>query len=148
VVDHEGHLVGLNTHRVEDGFYVAIPAAGDLRTFVEQAASGDLPNRRSLGIAVLPPAAARRLRAAVGLPLIDAPLVRGVVESSPAAQAGIRRGDLIVRANDEPIASVDDLHRALDAASSTIRLGIVRGSEEIEVLVDFDDVNTAAGGEA
>ena len=147
VVDRDGRLVGLNTHRVEDGFYVALPAGDALRTFVEQAASGDLPNRRTLGVAVMPPHVARRLRATVGLPPIDAPLVRGVIDASPAAQAGIRRGDVIVRADDNTIASVDDLHRALDGVGSTIRFGIVRGTDEIEVLVDFDATD-AQGGEA
>ena len=57
------------------------------------------------------------------------------------------RDDVIVRADDNAIASVDDLHHALDNVGSTIRLGIVRGTDEIEVVVDFDATD-APGGEA
>lgn len=138
VVDADGRLVGLNTHRVDDGFYLARPSGEEFRRFIDQAVSGELTTRRSLGVAVVPPVAARRMRNAVGLPPVDAPLIRGVAESGPAGRAGIRRGDLIVKADDETIASVDDLHRALDGAGSSIRLRIVRGTEEIEVLVEFE----------
>ena len=147
MVDAEGHLVGLNTHRVEEGFYLALPSGAEFRRFVDQAAGGELAPRRSLGIAVVPPIAARRLRAAVGLPPIDAPLIRAVDDNGPAGRAGLRRGDVIVGADDAAISSVDELHAALAGASNTIRLRVIRGAEELEVLVDFE-VSSGSGGEA
>lgn len=146
IVDAEGRLVGLNTHRVDDGFYVALPSGEQFRRFVEQALSGELTPRRSLGIAVVPPTAARRMRIAVGLPPVEAPLIRGVDENGPAGRAGLRRGDLVIKADDETVTTVDDLHRALDGAGNSIRLRVVRGTDEIDVLVDFEATG-ASGGE-
>jgi len=40
-------------------------------------------------------------------------LVTNVEPESPAAQAGLVDGDVIVRFNDQPVKSVDDLHRVL-----------------------------------
>jgi serine protease Do len=138
IVDAAGRLVGLNTHRVEDGFYLALPSGEDFRRFIAEALAGELAPRRSLGIAVVPPVAARRLRLAVGLPPIDAPLVRTVEDGGPAGRAGIRRGDVIVGIGDANIASVDELHSALAGAASSIQVRVVRGSDEIEVLVEFE----------
>jgi serine protease Do len=75
------------------------------------------------------------MRAAVGLDDRDGLLVRGVVEGSPAAAAGLQRGDLLVRAGDRTLAGMDDLFDALDGASDTLTVGLLRGSEEREVDV-------------
>ena len=55
------------------------------------------------------PRAARKLRAAVGLPERDGLLVRAVVDGSAAAAAGLEKGDLLVAAGERPLTSVDDL---------------------------------------
>ena len=105
LVDAGGRLVGINTHRLEDGFYLAIPAGAELHTRVEALGRGEAPVRHHLGVAIAPPGVARRMRGAVGLPDHDGVLVRAVEEGSPAAIAGLRRGDLIVSANGSEIAA-------------------------------------------
>jgi serine protease Do len=147
IVDAGGRLVGINTHRVDSGFYLALPTGADFRRFVERAAAGEVTTRRSLGIAVVPPAAARRMRVAVGLPPVEAPLIRGLDEDGPAGRAGLRRGDQILRAGDVAITTVEDLQRVLADAGSTLALRILRGTDEIDVQVDFDS-SDASGGEA
>jgi serine protease Do len=147
IVDAGGRLVGINTHRVDSGFYLALPTGADFRRFVERAAAGEVATRRSLGIAVVPPAAARRMRVAVGLPPVEAPLIRGLDEDGPAGRAGLRRGDQILRAGDVTITTVEDLQRVLADAGSTLALRILRGTDEIDVQVDFDSTD-ASGGEA
>jgi serine protease Do len=147
IVDAGGRLVGINTHRVDSGFYLALPTGSDFRRFVERAAAGEITTRRSLGIAVVPPAAARRMRVAVGLPPVEAPLIRGLDENGPAARAGLRRGDQILRAGDVAITTVEDLQRVLADSGSTLALRILRGTDEIDVEVDFESAE-AAGGEA
>lgn len=147
IVDAGGRLVGINTHRVDSGFYLALPTGSDFRRFVERAAAGEITARRSLGIAVVPPAAARRMRVAVGLPPVEAPLIRGLDENGPAGRAGLRRGDQILRAGDVAITTVEDLQGVLADAGSTLTLRILRGTDEIDVQVDFDAVEPA-GGEA
>jgi S1-C subfamily serine protease len=82
---------------------------------------------------------ARRLRRAVGLPERDGVLVRAVEEGSPAEQAGLERGDLIVSGAGKQIDGIDRLYEALDAARSdgTLELTIVRGTDERSLTVSF-----------
>jgi serine protease Do len=86
-------------------------------------------------VALAHPRAARRLRAAVGLPERDGLLVREVAEGSPAAKAGLERGDLLVAAGDTPLGSVDALFEALEADPDTLTLTVLRGAEERSVEV-------------
>jgi serine protease Do len=140
VVDASGNFIGLNTHRLGEGFYLAIPADDTLRKRVDALARGDAPKRVRLGIAVAPAHVARRLRRAVGLPEADGLLVRGVEEGSPAEKAGIREGDLVTTAGGTAMKSADDLFTALEAVKQggSIELKILRGAEELTVTVGFD----------
>jgi serine protease Do len=72
--------------------------------------------RARLGVAVeaLTPALAGQL----GLGETTGVIVRQVQGGSPAAEAGIRPGDVIVEANRQPVKSVEDLRRAVDATQS------------------------------
>jgi serine protease Do len=137
LVDPDGRLLGLNAVRRDGGFILALPADAALRRRVEELARGEVGERPRLGVALAPPRVARRLRSAVGLPERDGLLVRAVVDGSPAAAAGLERGDLLVRAGDRELASMDDLFDALDAAGDTLPLVVVRGTEERELQVPF-----------
>ena len=134
LVDAEGRLLGLNSIRVEGGLILALPADGAMRRRAEALASGEGAERPRLGIAIAPPRAARRMRAAVGLPERDGLLVRGVEENGPAAKAGVERGDLLVGVDGTPLSSVDELFDALEAGGD-LRLDIVRGTEERTVSI-------------
>ncbi len=140
LVDAEGRLLAVNTHRPGDGLYLARPATQALRERVEALARGEAPVRRRLGVALTPPRVARRLRAAVGLPAHDGVLVREVQENSPAAAAGLLRGDLIVSAGEEEVASIDALLSAVDRVGpdGALSLRVLRGSEEVALEVHFE----------
>jgi S1-C subfamily serine protease len=88
-------------------------------------------------VALAHPRAARKLRAAVGLPQRDGLLVHAVVDESPAQRAGLQRGDLIVGAAGTPVASADDLFDALERAGDSLALRLLRGTEEREVDVSL-----------
>lgn len=139
VVDTSGGLVGINTHRLGGGFYLALPADTELKSRIDALAAGQAPTTRRLGVALAPAKVAARLRRAVGLPEREGLLVRGVEENSPADKAGVREGDLIVAAGGELIQSVDDLHRVLSNSGSTLEVSLVRGTDESNVTVTFDD---------
>jgi len=147
VVDAQGSLLGINTHRLGDGFYLALPADTDLRRRVDALAAGVAPERPRLGVALAPAHAARRLRAAVGLPERDGLLIRAVADDSAAARAGLRQGDLLVAVGGQPLTTAEELYAALDgAAGARLHLTIVRGTDESEVEVSFADEPTEAGG--
>lgn len=151
LVDSQGRLMGISTLRLGDGFSIALAADATLRERVERLRAGHEPQRRLLGVALAPAHISRRLRRSVGLPHREGVLVRHVERESPAEGAGIRSGDLITQVGDVAVTSVDDVASALDAAPADgLQLHVVRGSEEVDLLVRFDEseATTSRHGEA
>jgi len=145
LLDAEGRLVGINTNRIGEGFYLALPADAALHARVDALARGESPKRPRLGVAVAPSHVARQMRRSVGLPERDGVLVRGVEDGSPAASAGIQAGDLIVEAGGRVVTDADDLHAALAAVDFPFEVKLVRGTDERTVQVGG---GAAATGEA
>jgi len=135
LLDADGRLVGLNTNRIGEGFYLALPANAGLRARVDALSRGEAPRRARLGVAVAPSHIARRMRRSVGLPERDGILVRGVEDGSLAGDAGIEAGDLLVEAGGRPISDADDLFAALGALELPFDLKLVRGAEERTVRI-------------
>jgi serine protease Do len=138
LLDLDGRLVGINTHRLGEGFYLALPATAALQARVRALAAGESPRGRRLGVGLAPVPVARRLRRAVGLPDAEGLLVRLVEEGSPAAAAGLDVGDLLVAAAGRPLVVVEDLHAVLDRLEAdAVELRVLRGAEERTVVVRF-----------
>jgi serine protease Do len=135
LLDRDGRLVGLNTNRIGEGFYLALPADAALRARVDALGRGESAERLRLGIAIAPSHVARRLRRSVGLPDRDGILVRGIEDDSLAAAAGIEPGDLIVSAGGKPVTDGDDLFDALGSVETPFEVGLVRGADEHTVTV-------------
>jgi S1-C subfamily serine protease len=142
IVNAAGQLVGINTNRLGEGFYLAMPADEALRGRIDALGRGEFTTPPLLGVAIAPGHVARRMRRAVGLPDVDGLLVREVTEDSPAARGGLAAGDLIVAVGGQPIRTLDDLFDALQAAGSgTIEVSLVRGTEERTVQVALGDAS-------
>jgi serine protease Do len=139
VVDVLGNLVGIDTHRVGDGFYLALPADEGLKARVDALSRGEVPHRPRLGIAIAPPRVARRLRQSVGLPERDGLLVHAVEEGGAADRAGIRQGDLVVRVAGTTVTTVDELAAALEGSTPevSVEVLVVRGADEVTLAVDL-----------
>jgi len=147
VLDVQGQLLGINTNRLGEGFYLAIPADEALRRRVDALARGESVRPPQLGITITPGHVARRLRRAVGLPDAEGLLIREVAEDSPAARAGLAPGDLIVAAAGQPVRTVDDLSGTLQTAGDTIELNVLRGTDERSIQVALGP-NSQPEGEA
>src|SRR5580698_9348328 len=140
VLTAAGQLLGINTSRLGEGFYLAIPADQALQARADTLARGESAQPPRLGVAIAPNHVARRLRRAVGLPDADVLLIRDVAEDSPAARAGIAQGDLIVAAAGRPVRTPDDLFDALQAApGGTVELNLIRGTSEVTTQVTLGD---------
>lgn len=146
LLNRHGRLLGINTHRLQGGFYLALPADADLRGRVDALRRGEAPRRLRLGLALAPADVARRLREAVGLPDRAGLLVRGVEEGGPAERAGVRRGDLVVAAAGDPVATSEALFALLEGLEEgdALALTIVRGTEEIAVSVPLTGARPAS----
>lgn len=136
LLDADGRLVGINVIRQDGGLIVAVDVVA-LADELERLGRGEAPARRRLGIAVAPPHVARRLRRSVGLPDATGVLVRGVEDDSPAASAGLERGDLLVELAGKPLERIDDLYAALDTGSDAIELSVLRGADRRDVRIEF-----------
>jgi len=139
IVDADGRFLGLNTNRLGDGFYLALPADDTLKTRVDALVRGESPARLRLGVGLAPARAARAMRRAVGLPERDGLLVRVVEDDSPADGAGLRQGDLLVEAGGRALTTAEDLHSVLEGLGTddALVLKVVRGTDELDVRVSF-----------
>ena len=145
LLDAGGRLLGINTNRLGEGFYLAVPADAALRSRTEALGRGESVTRPRLGIAVAPARVSRHLRQSVGLPERDGVLVRGVEDDSPAARAGIRDGDLIVEIAGQPVTEADQLQEILASSPMPFEVKVVRGTDERTVSVGGE---ASASGEA
>ncbi len=135
IVDAQGRFVGLNTNRLGEGFYLALPADAALRQRIEALGRGEPVARPRLGVTLAPAHVARRLRRSVGLPERDGLLVRGVEDGGPAARAGIVEGDLITEVGGTPVADADALLEAIGALPTPYEIRIVRGVDELVLTI-------------
>src|ERR1700722_20921585 len=140
LVDADGQLLAINTHRPGDGLYLALPATAALKSRIDALSRGEAPTRRRLGVALAPPHVARRLRGAVGLEARDGVLIREVADDSPASSAGLLRGDLVVAAGGQPVGSIDDLLSAVDGVGedAVLTLQVVQSVEKLDVTIRFE----------
>lgn len=84
-----------------------------------------------LGASLAPAHVARKIRRAAGLPDIPGLLVQSVAVPGPASEAGLKEGDLIVKANDAEIRSIAALHeQLLITQDNMLIIQIVRGVEQ------------------
>lgn len=70
-----------------------------------------------------------------GYGLVEGVAVADVVPGSPAAEVGLRPGDIIMAVNRKPVASVDELVRAIEDAGPVLALNLLRDGAELFVVV-------------
>ena len=63
-------------------------------------------------------------------------LVAAVRRGSPAAAAGVRRGDIILGVGGRPTASLGELADVLAQASGSIRLDLLRGGRQLALVIE------------
>ncbi|HEX4563195.1 MAG TPA: S1C family serine protease [Solirubrobacteraceae bacterium] len=136
LVDAAGAVVGVNALRGDAGFLLALPARA-VQSAIERVIEGREPVR--LGVALASPSASRGMRRAVGLPDHNGLLVQAVEERSAAERAGVRRGDLLIGLGGSALATVDDLHAALEANArgQAVELSVLRATEQLQLSVDL-----------
>lgn len=126
LVDAEGRVVGINAAVLAQaqGLCFAVPSNTAAFVLGEIRRHGRV-RRAFLGVGaeeVLVPAPLAR---AQGLDDARGVAVRQVRAGSPAARAGLRTGDVIVRFAGRAVATVADLHRLLDASAIGARADLV-----------------------
>jgi S1-C subfamily serine protease len=114
LVDMAGRVVGINSAGSQSaeniGFAIAIDSA---KGTIEQAVSAPLRATAYLGVSTR--AVTPDLAFQLGLPVENGALVLATLSDGPAADAGIREGDVIAEIDGQEIRNTDDLGRVLDS---------------------------------
>ena len=66
---------------------------------------------------------------------IEGVLVTRVARNSPAAAAGLRRGDIILGVDGAGVSSIDDLAQALPSDGRHLTLNLLRGSRQLALVI-------------
>jgi S1-C subfamily serine protease len=138
LVNSAGQIIGINTAVImgAQGICFSVASNTALHALTQILAHGRV-RRARIGIVAeqvpLPP----RLAYKAGLSQSSAVHVREVQEGSPAALAGLRAGDIVVRLDAEIVTGVDDLFRMLDERriDKDVAITVVRSSGLSEVAV-------------
>ena len=136
LIDVAGNLIGVNTAIFSQsggslGIGFAIPAK-----ICQQILNSILKDGRVIrgwmGISLVPPAQEDVLQ-----PRQAGVVVADVLKKGPAAEAGIKVGDRIVKVNNEEINSTSHLinYVALQAPNSTVQVDVVRGEQTVNLTV-------------
>jgi S1-C subfamily serine protease len=129
-------VIGVNTAVIlpAQGLCFAIAASTAERVAIALIRDGRV-RRAWLGIGGQTMPLPRRIVRHFALPRDSAVRIDAVEDGSPAALAGLARGDVIVAINGSAITGVDDLQRALagDAIGRDIVLDVVRRERRFEV---------------
>jgi S1-C subfamily serine protease len=129
-----GEVVGINTAVAGIGLGLAVPMNDTTRRIIMSLLTEGRVRRAYLGVAgmpaPLPPALAERVQQQLGLRIME------VVPGGPAAQAGIREGDLLLTAGGDRITSPQALQGLMlaDAIGRQLPITVVRNGALVDVL--------------
>jgi len=139
LVDVHGNLMGINTAIYSRsggsmGIGFAIPTS-TARSVLEAIVRDGQVTRGWIGVE--PQDLTAEMAESFGIPGTQGVIITGVLQNGPAAQAGIRPGDVITRVGDREVANVSQLLSAVAALSpgNPARLDVLRrdGKTSVEV---------------
>jgi S1-C subfamily serine protease len=123
LVDSTARVVGVNTAVAGVGLGLAVPINSATRQIIGSLMRHGRVRRAYIGIAAGPRPLPPQARARVGR--VE------VAEGSPAQRAGLRVEDLVVELDGAPVASVDDIQRAMTegAIDKPVSMHVLRGEQ-------------------
>jgi S1-C subfamily serine protease len=134
LADSRGRVVGINTAVAGVGLGLAVPVNDTTQRIIGALMTSGRVRRAWLGIAgaqaPLPPALAARTGRKSGL------RVAQIVPDSPAAEAGLKAGDLLVAVGGTPAAGSGELQRLMvaDAIGKRIEITVWRNGALVDVI--------------
>ena len=130
LIDLDGAVIGINTaiHAAGQGLCFAVPS-NTARFVIDEVGRHGRVRRAFLGVTAEEVTLPAGLVSRHGLANARAVAVSAVESGSPAAQAGLLKGDVIVRLAGQSIATLSDLHRLLvgEVIGRRVELDVLRG---------------------
>ncbi len=134
LADAHGRVIGINTAVAGIGLGLAVPINTTTRRIIATLMREGRVRRAFLGLVntpmPLPAALAGRIGQTHGLRVVE------VVSGSPADQAGLKPGDLVLSAGRQPVAEAVSLQRLLfdDAIGTPLPLTVLRNGAMVDVI--------------
>jgi len=153
LLNSKGEVIGINTAIRPDamgiGFAIPINKAKEIST---QLAQGIKVQHPYLGIQMttLTPQLAAENNSDPNSPLqvpeINGVLVVRVLPNTPAAQAGLRRGDVILQINEEPVTTAEQLQDVVEnnPMGSLLQIKVRRGNQTSSLAIRTGELQNAA----
>ena len=152
LLNERGEVIGINTAIRADanGIGFAIPI-DKVKAIKDTLAAGKRVPHPYVGVQMitLTPELAQRNNSdpnsAFVIPEVNGILVMRVLENTPAAQAGIRRGDVIVAVDNRSIETAEELQSVVDKSglNKTLKFKVLRGDQTLFLNVkttQLDDI--------
>jgi Do/DeqQ family serine protease len=148
LVDASGALVGINTAifsrsggSLGIGFAVPVDTA---RQVMEQLLRDGKVRRGWIGVE--PRDLTAELAESLNLPVRQGVLITGVLQNGPAAQGGLRPGDVVVQVGERAVRNVGDLFAAVAALppEQDTTLKVQRGAEALTLKIKVGERRSAA----
>ncbi|WEO76580.1 trypsin-like peptidase domain-containing protein [Cryobacterium sp. SO2] len=134
LADSSGRMVGVNTAVAGVGVGLAVPINDTTRAIITALMTTGRMRRAWLGIAgaqvPLPPALAARIGSPTGLQ------VAGVSPGSPAEEAGLHRGDIVVELAGQPVVTATAVQQLMveDAIDRPIEITVWRNGALVDAI--------------
>ncbi len=135
LADSLGRVIGVNTAVAGVGLGLAVPINSTTRQIISELISTGRVRRAWLGVAgvpvPLPPQVSTKIGQRNGLRVVE------VVPGSPAGQAGVYLGDVILSAGKRPIQSVQALQRLMlgPAIGTRLAVTLLRRGALVDVVI-------------
>ncbi len=148
LVNSRGEVIGVNTAMILPAQGISFTTSIDTAKFVASRLIRDGKVSRSyIGLAGQNVPLPRRIVRYYNLAIESGILVVSFEGDSPARNAGLREGDIIVGFDDHPTAGIDDLHKLLseDRIGHKSSLVVIRGTDRLSLEVIPEESQSRAG---
>jgi S1-C subfamily serine protease len=138
LVNSAGEVIGVNTAMIRPAQGICFAIASNTAKLVAGWLIRDGKIRRSyIGVAGQNVPIHRRIVRFYNLPVESGVLIVSIEKNSPAAQAGLREGDVIIAFNEKPVGSIHELHKMLMAEQIGLQsqIEIIRHTEKLTLTI-------------
>jgi len=140
LADSSGRMIGVNTAVAGVGLGLAVPINPTTREIIDALITRGRVRRAWLGVAgaqvTLTPELAARVGSRTGMQ------VASVIVGSPAAEAGARRGDIVITIDHTPVTSATGVQRLMveHAIGRRMELTVWRNGALVDIVVEPEEL--------